>query len=104
MSVSPSHSGPLYAGTSLSITCTVTLDSSVNNDETVSVEWSIVSAGRFSNSSTTREPGGSYVTNLTISPLAEADDGTTVICTGTIYGAAETKSATGDATIYVSGT
>ena len=38
--VSVSPTGPLYAGTSIILTCTVTLDPAVNNNENIDVEWS----------------------------------------------------------------
>ena len=37
--VSVSPTGSLYAGTSLNLTCNVTLNPNVNNDESVSIEW-----------------------------------------------------------------
>ena len=38
--VTLSHTARLYAGTGLTLTCTVTLDSHVDNGERVTTEWS----------------------------------------------------------------
>ena len=95
MSVSPSRSGPLYAGTSLGITCTVTLDGGVDNRESVSIEWSGLQTGRHTSIPTVIESDSSrvYSFNLTISALAVGDNGT-VNCTATITGVDERQSAT----------
>ena len=89
MSVSLNRSAPLFAGTGLTISCTVTLDSGVDNNETVSTDWSgldhIVPPERYLVTPTTRGSDGSYTGTLTISPLAEGDDGT-LSCTGTVTG------------------
>ena len=96
MSVSLRRSAPLFAGTGLTISCTVTLDSSVNNDETVSIHWSgldhIVPPKRYSVTPAMRGSDGSYTGTLTISPLAEGDDGT-LSCTGIVTGGTESQSA-----------
>ena len=96
MSVSLNRSAPLFAGTGLTISCTVTLDSSVNNDEAVSTHWSgqdhIVPPERYSVTPAMRGSNGSYTGTLTISPLAEGDDGT-LSCTGTVTGGTESQSA-----------
>ena len=93
MSVSPSRSGPLYAGTSLGITCTVTLDGGVDNRENVSVEWSGPQTGRHTATPTVIESDSSRVYSFTISPLAVGDNGT-VNCTATITGVDQRQSAT----------
>ena len=85
MAVSLNHTGPLYAGTDLTISCTVTLDQSVNNNETVSIHWSVEMEDRYTlindvmNVSET-----SYSSSLTIIPLTYQDNDTTYTCTGTI--------------------
>ena len=72
---------PLYAGSSLTLTCTETLDPNVNNDETITIEWM-----------GPRDINGERYTishdSLTISPLTEEDDGTytcNVTVTGGMY-------------------
>ena len=95
MSVSLHRSAPLFAGTGLTISCTVTLDSSVDNDETVSTHWSgldHIPPERYSVTPAMRGSDGSYTGTLTISPLAEGDDGT-LSCTGTVTGGTESQSA-----------
>ena len=93
MSVSLRRSAPLFG---LTISCTVTLDSSVNNDEAVSTHWSgldhIEPPERYSVTPAMRGSDGSYTGTLTISPLAEGDDGT-LSCTGTVTGGTESQSA-----------
>ena len=95
VAVSLSQNGPLYAGTSLTTTCTVTLDSSVNNNELVYTDWTGVDhvpLDRFSTTPVIRVINGSYTSNLTISPLADQDDGT-LTCTGTVSGGTHIQSA-----------
>ena len=96
VSISLNPSGPLYSGTTLTISCIVTLDSSVDNDETVSTHWSgldhIVPPERYSVTPAMRGSDGGYTGTLTISPLAEGDDGT-LSCTGTVTGGTESQSA-----------
>ena len=95
MSVSLRRSAPLFAGTGLTISCTVTLDSSVDNDERVSTHWSgldHIPPERYSVTLAMRGSDGSYTGTLTISPLAEGDDGT-LSCTGTATGGTESQSA-----------
>ena len=61
----------------------------MNNDETVSTHWSgldhIEPPERYSVTPAMRGSDGSYTGTLTISPLAEGDDGT-LSCTGTVTG------------------
>ena len=89
MAVSLNRSGPLYAGTDLTISCTVTLDQSVNNNETVSIHWNGTEEmqGRYlvSNTVSTFTESYIYTSLLTISPLAIGKC-TTVNCTGTVTG------------------
>ena len=95
VTVSLSQNGPLYAGTSLTITCTVTLDSSVNNNELVSTDWTgldHVPLDRVSTTPVIRAINGSYTSSLTISPLADQGDGT-LTCTGTVSGGTHIQSA-----------
>ena len=95
MCVSLRRSAPLFAGTGLTISCTVTLDSSVDNDEAVSTHWSgldHIPPERYSVTPAMRGSDGSYTGTLTISPLAEGDDGT-LSCTGSVTGRTESQSA-----------
>ena len=90
MSISLSHTGLLFAGTGLTISCTVTLDSSVNNNERVTIDWSDIPPERYSGSPVIRESDdGSYTGRLTISPLTNSDDGISVTCTGRAIGETE---------------
>ena len=100
-----SQNGPLYAGTRVTITCNVTLDSSVSNNELVSIDWTGVDHVPLDRVSTTpviRVFNSSYTSTLTISPLADQDDGT-FTCTGTVTGGTHIQSAS-NAIIDVIGT
>ena len=107
MDVTVSRTVPLYAGTSLSLTCTVTLDPNVDNGERVMTEWSgprdIISGERYSVTAASGT-GSTYTGSLTISPLADPDDGT-YTCTGTVTGGINVLQATAsdDVTITVMG-
>ena len=85
---------PFYAGSSLTLTCTVTLDPHVDNDETVTISWSgpvedryIVTDASFSSST--------YTSSLIISSLADQDDGI-YTCTGMVTGHNEQQATASD--------
>ena len=86
MEVTLNRTAPLYAGTGLTVICTVTLDSNVDNSESVRTEWSgprDISGERYS--ITNAHVSGrtnTYIGSLTISPLTDQDGGT-YTCTGT---------------------
>ena len=87
MEVSSSRTTALYAGTGLTLTCTVTLNSNVDSGVSVETSWSgrqDIPEQRYSVTDAS-DSGGSYTGSFTISPLADQDDGTytcTVIVTG----------------------
>ena len=102
VAVTLNNTGTLYAGTGLTLTCTVTLDSSVDNSEHVSIDWSRMPGGRSTVSPAMRVSGSSsYTGSLTISPLADQDDGT-YTCTGTVTGGT-TATNSDDFSITVNG-
>ena len=106
MDITLIHTAPLYAGTGLTLTCTVTLDPNVDNGERVMTEWSglqDISEGRYSVTGTSGS-GSTYTDSLTISPLADQDDGT-YTCTVTVTGGSNVQQATAsdDVTITVMG-
>ena len=85
MEATANRTGPLYAGTGLTLTCTVTLDSNVDSGESVETSWSgprAIPGERYSVTDASGS-GGSYIDSLTISPLADQDDGT-YTCTVTV--------------------
>ena len=107
VSISLNRTGLLFAGTGLTISCTVTLDSSVNNNENVSIGWTgldHIPPERYSVFPAMRESddGNSYTGSLTISPLANSDSGTVITCTGTVTGGTETQSASSSDEVTVS--
>ena len=85
VAVSLNRTGPLYAGTDLTISCTVTLDQSINNNETVSIHWSVEMGDRYTLiNDLMKVSENSYSSSLTISPLTDQESETAYICTGTI--------------------
>ena len=97
MDVTVSRTAPLYAGTSLTLTCTVTLDPNVDNGESVMTEWSgprDISGERYSVTAASGS-GSTYTGSLTISDLDEAEDDGTYTCTGTVSGDSSVHKATG---------
>ena len=95
MEVTHNRSGDLYAGTSLIFTCTVTLDSNVDSNESVETSWSglqDIPEQRYSVTGASVS-GGNYTGSLTISPLADQDDGT-YTCTVTVTGGSNVLQAT----------
>ena len=106
VSVSLNYTGLLFAGTGLIISCTVTLDYSVNNNERVTIHWSSpdhIPPERYSVSSMMRRSNdNSYNGRLTISTLADEDNGTSFTCTGIVTGGNETHS-TSNITLDIEG-
>ena len=89
MDVTLSRIAPLYTGTSLTLTCTVTLDSNVNNNERVMTQWSgpqSIPEGQYSVTPAMRGSASSYTGSLIISPLADQNDNDTYTCTVTVTG------------------
>ena len=97
MDVTLNNTAPLYAGTSLTLTCTVTLDPNVDSHVDVMTKWRshrdisekryiITAAGITGRNSV-------YTGSLTISPLAEQDGGT-YTCTVTVTGGRYVQQAT----------
>ena len=104
MDVTLSHTAPLYAGTGFTLTCTVTLDPNVNNDERVLTEWSDlqdIPEDRYSLTSASGS-GGTYTSSLTISPLADQDNGT-YTCSVTVIGENNVQEASASQNITVTG-
>ena len=103
VNVTLSHTAPLYAGTGLTLTCTVTLDPNVDNGEMVVTEWGDIPDERYSVNGASGS-GSTYTGSLTISPLADQDNGT-YTCTVTVTGGSNVQLATAsdDVTIDVMG-
>ena len=106
MDVTLSHTAPLYAGTGLTLTCTVTLDPNVDSGESVMTEWSglqDIPEERYSVTGASSS-GSTYTDSFTISPLADQDDGT-YTCTMTVTGGSNVQQVTAsdDVTITVMG-
>ena len=74
----------------------MTLDSSLDNNESVVTEWSglqSIPEYRYSVTDAMKVSGSSYTGSLTISPLADQDDDGTYTCTVTVTGGANVQSA-----------
>ena len=104
MTIFRNRSGTLYAGTGITLTCTVTLGSGVNYDGiAVSISWSgqerLLPATRYLVTDAVEEPGDRFSTSLTISPLAYQDSGT-FNCAATVSGG-KIISATGGSSYYL---
>ena len=95
MTVTLNYTPPLYAGTGLTLTCTVTLDPNVDNGERVVTEWSgprDIAGDRYSVTGASGS-GSTYIDRFTISPLADLDDGT-YTCTVTVTGGSNVQQIT----------
>ena len=78
--VTATYATPLYVGSSLNLTCTITLDPNVDNDEIVTTSWSgpnhiggeryLIEFDNASNSDRT------YTSSLTIDSIVQQDNGT----------------------------
>ena len=102
VTVTLSHSPPLYTGISLTLTCTVTLDPNVDSGVRVETEWSglqDIPEERYSVTAASGS-GSTYTGSLTISPLAYQDAGT-YTCTGTVAGDFYQANASDDISIKV---
>ena len=102
VTVTLSHTPPLYTGISLTLICTVTLDPNVDSGERVVTEWSglqDIPEERYSVTAASGS-GSTYTGSLTINPLAYQDTGT-YTCTGTVDGAFNEATASDDISINV---
>ena len=80
----------------------MTLDSNVDSGETVETSWSglqVIPQQRYSVTGASGS-GGSYTDSLTISPLADQDDGT-YTCTVTVTGGTNVLQATASDDIII---
>ena len=103
VAITLSHTPPLYAGTSLTLTCTVTLDPNVNNNERVVTEWKgpiQIAGDRYSVTPAMRESDSSYSGSLVVSPLTVQDDGM-YTCTVRVTGGANVQSATAHGAVTI---
>ena len=82
-----SRTSPLYAGTSVTLTCTLTLHPNVDSGESVMMVWTVPSSlSRNQYSDTGRHTSGNiYTRNITISPLFIRHSGR-YVCTVTVIG------------------
>ena len=105
VTVSANHTPPLYAGTGLTLTCTVSLNSSVDTDVSVSVTWTgprTIPGERYSVMEASGS-GGTYTGSLTVSPLAEGQDDGQYTCSVTVSGSSSMGAGSDSTTIDVNG-
>ena len=99
--VTATYTTPLYVGSSLTLTCAVTLNPNVDNDETVTTSWSgpsDIGGGRYHINNSDR----TYTSSLTINPIVQQDNGTYIICTGIVKGKNEQQvTASADHTLSI---
>ena len=69
------RTGPLYAGTGLTLTCTMTLHPNVDSNVSVNMVWTGPSTSNWYSLTSLHMLGRSYTRNLTISPLVTTDSG-----------------------------
>ena len=87
VSITPNSITPRFAGTALTLTCTATLHSNVDNGEMVTAEWtgpSSIHEERYTVSIVV-DTNRIYIVSLTISSLIVQDNGI-YTCTATIRG------------------
>ena len=90
---------PLYVGSSVTLTCTVTLDPNVDNDETVTTSWSGPNHIGVNNA---KHSDRTYTSSLTINPIVQQDNGTYIICTGIVKGENEQQvTASANHTLFI---
>ena len=103
VAMSANHTSPLYAGTGLILTCTVSLHSSVDTNVSVSVTWTgprPIPGERYSVMEASGS-GGTYTGSLTISPLAEGQDDGQYTCSVTVGGGSSVLEATGSDAVTI---
>ena len=97
----------LYAGTSLTFTCTVSLDDSVDTLPDILITWTGPQSipGEWNTVSDTTRSGSNYSSRLSIVPLAEDRDEGTYSCNVNVPGSDYILAATGSdsTTIDVTG-
>ena len=103
VTISANHTAPLYAGTGLTLPCTVSLDSSVNTVVNVSVTWTgpMPIPGEQYSVMEASGSGGTYTGSLTISPLAEGQDDGQYTCSVTVSGGSSVSMATGSDAVAI---
>ena len=101
VTITLSHTPPLYAGISLTLTCAMTLDTYLDSGESIETKWSgfqNIQHGRLSGA---RSISSTHTAvSATISPLAHQDTGT-YTCTGSVTSVVQQATASYDITIYV---
>ena len=97
MTVTADYATPLYVGSSLTLTCNVTLDPNVDNDECTTTSWSGLNniTGERYIVTAVSGSGNTYTSSLRISPLAVQDNGT-YTCTGIVTGVYEQQVTASD--------
>ena len=103
VTITINNTGTLYAGTSLTLTCMVILDSTVDNSERVVTQWSDIQSipsDRYLVTDAIGKSGSIYSGSLTVSPLADQDDGT-YTCTVRVTGGANIESATASDSVTI---
>ena len=105
LEVTLSRTGPLYAGTELTLICTVTLDPNVDTNPGIMGRWSYGGSSNETIQERVSVTGNSSAGYFAISPLVEGDSGTHS-CTVAVRGqenVLQSASVTENITITVMG-
>ena len=102
VAITLSHTAPLYAGTSLTLTCTVTLDPNVNNNERVVTEWKGPRqiGDRYSVTPAKKESDSSYNGSLVIR-LLTVQDGGMYSCIARVSGGNNVEAVTATDSVFI---
>ena len=82
----------------------MTLEPGLDSNEQISITWSGLEntpSDRYTVTYPQREYPSSHSSNLTISPLADQDDGLALTCTGTVTGGNSAQSASSSYEVIV---
>ena len=107
MTISKSHSGPVYAGTEFVLTADISL-SGVNGNISLDITWKrengVIASNAHTNISTVSGSGDSYTASLTYSPITISDSGLITVSVTVIVNSLITYlTATGTESLHVQG-
>ena len=103
MTVTSNRPSPLFAGTDVTLTCTVSLDFNADSVDSVEITWKgprPVPGERYFVSPYS-ESRGTYNNTLTISPLAASQDDGMYVCTVRVTGGSNVRETTNSDTAVI---
>ena len=101
--INPSRTDILYAGTSLTLICTASLDHSIDTLPYVFITWTGPQSipGEWNTVTGTTRSGLTYSSSLSLAPLAEGRDEGTYSCNANVPGSSYIPEATASDSITV---